>query len=231
MPASAGPPPGSSLIDAAVEVRGVCLTLFNDHRRLQGVRLQVPGWAQIDVKESAPADPFNLPLRPVDELFQFLPGSSTLHRVHVEGTVTRTQTDGSFFLQNGTDGIYVQTRGPVRFLEVGESVEVVGFTGINDELPCLQNALVKPTGRRMAVKIERLKPQNALDPERHAALVEVRGRVVGQSSLADRQVITIEIRPARGGCHLGNGKRVGAPAEIGSGQRGGRERRLCGAGG
>ncbi|MGH7968545.1 MAG: hypothetical protein ACREIC_07455, partial [Limisphaerales bacterium] len=65
VPASAGPPPGASLVDAAVEVQGVCTTIFNDHRRLQGVTLYAPDWTQIEVKEAAPADPFTLPLRPI----------------------------------------------------------------------------------------------------------------------------------------------------------------------
>jgi len=192
VPGESGPPPGASLVDAAVEVHGVSTTLFNDHRRLQGVVLHVQEWPQIEVKEAAPADPFKLPLRRIGELFQFQSGSARLHRVHVVGTVIRQQADGSFYLQEGQDGIYVQCRGSGLGWEVGSAVEAVGFLGLVDKLSSLQDALVKTAEHPVPVETMRLNPENALDEERHATLVQIRGRVIGHSARAVEEMITIQ---------------------------------------
>ena len=191
VPQSAGPPSQDKLIDAAVEVHGVCATLFNEHRRLIGVKVCVPEWAQLEIKEAAPDNPFKLPLRPIDDLFQFQPSSSRLHRVHLKGCVVRRQQDGSFFLQQGQDGLFVRPRVAGRFVEVGTLVEVVGFPAISDRLPTLQEALVKAVGQeRITPALP--KPEKLLDDELHATLVTVQGRVLGRSDRPTEDLLTVQ---------------------------------------
>ncbi|HVV72570.1 MAG TPA: ATP-binding protein, partial [Verrucomicrobiae bacterium] len=192
VPDEAGRPLATNLVDAAVEVHGVCTTKFNDHRRLQGVALQVPDWNQIEIKEAAPEDPFKLPLRPIAELYQFQSGSARLHRVHVQGTIVRRQNDGSFFVQDRHDGVYVRCRGPARQWTVGSAVEVVGFAGLTDQLPSLHDALVRTAAGRVPVEVTRINPESALNEERHATLVQIRGRVIGHSARGHEEVLTMQ---------------------------------------
>jgi signal transduction histidine kinase len=190
LPASAGTPPAQELVDAAVEVHGVCATLFNDRRRLQGVKLCVPEWRQLEIKEPAPVDPYKLPLQSVAELFQFQ--HNRLHRMHVKGVVIRRQDDGSFFLQEGEDGIYVRPRRSARFCEVGSAVEVVGFPGIQDKMPILQEALVKTIARADLIAVRPLNLETALREEYHATLVRIEGRVLGQSDRPTEDALTLQ---------------------------------------
>ena len=56
-------PVPTHLVDAKVQVNGVCATIFNQKRQLVGVRLFVPSLGFITSERSAPGDPFGLPIR------------------------------------------------------------------------------------------------------------------------------------------------------------------------
>jgi signal transduction histidine kinase len=180
------------LVDTAVRIQGVCSTIFDERRRLTGVELHVPDWKLITVLEPGPDDPFRLPVVSVSQLFQFHAGTSGLHRAHLRGNLVLSQADGSFFLQDASGGILVQTRRQAAVPPLGTAVEVAGFPAVNDRTPMLQEALVKSLSTNLVVVPGRLLPEAALNPDLNAILVSLEGRLIGQSQRSSEQLLTIQ---------------------------------------
>lgn len=67
----------AGLVDAKVLIHANVAPWFNAKRQITGVRLFTPGLAEIKVEEPAPADPFSLPLRPINSLFRFGPDAAS----------------------------------------------------------------------------------------------------------------------------------------------------------
>ncbi|HEY6292655.1 MAG TPA: ATP-binding protein [Terriglobia bacterium] len=132
------------LIDASVRVQGVCATTFNSRNQLIGVRLDVPSSIQLSVIEPPPADPFDIPIRPISSLMVFTAQDASEHRVRVQGTVTLWRRKG-FFVQEGGQGIFIP-KVPPGLLKPGDRVDVVGFADVGDYTPVLQHAIWRRIG-------------------------------------------------------------------------------------
>ena len=76
------------LVDAAVQIRGVCGTVYNGRRQFVGIRMFVPSLAEIFVVQPGYRNPYDAPLRELNALMQFGQGSAPYHRIRVRGTVT-----------------------------------------------------------------------------------------------------------------------------------------------
>jgi signal transduction histidine kinase len=185
-------PAPADYIDAEVEVLGVCKTVFNEHRRLESVELRVPDWTQIDVKESPPENPFQLAVRPIDELSQFHSRSSGLHRVRLEGRVILRQADGTFFLEDESGGIRVQPKDLAAGIPPNEWTEVVGFPAVIDGLPVLQDASSKALTNREPIAAMPLTVESPINAELHATLVWLEGRVLSYSAGRREERLTVQ---------------------------------------
>jgi len=181
----------SDLVDATIEVRGVCRTVFNERRQLESVELDTPNWEQIRITESAPSNPFDLAVHPISELFQFHAGRSGLHRAHVEGHSLLYQSDGSFFLQDDSGGICVQPTVPA-VNPIAKRLEVVGFPAIVGGLPILQDSDVRVMGDAKPRPPTQLTTKSALDQVFQATLVQLEGRVIGHFARHRSELLTVE---------------------------------------
>jgi signal transduction histidine kinase len=184
-------PAPSNCVGASIVARGVCRTLFDDHRHLKGIGFCVPDWDQVEIKEEEVADPFQLPLCPVNELFEFHGGGYGLNRSHVRGRTTLRQRDGTFFLQDSSGGILVQ---PSKTILDTNWVEVVGFPALKDQLPVLQDALLRPMSPPAAPPVSPvwLSPESALDEALNGVLVTLDGRVLAQSHTTMEETVTLQ---------------------------------------
>jgi signal transduction histidine kinase len=178
VPGEAPKPMAEHLVDAGVEIRGVCRTIFDDRRRLQGVELVVPGWEQIAVNEMSPADPFKLPVRAVADLFQFHADGGELHRARLMGVVTLRSPDGSVWVQDGSGGIQVQPSLGAGSARVGAMVDVVGFPVVLNKTAMLQEAVVRRIRNSIALEPAELKPDSLLEDTLEASLVRLEAQVV-----------------------------------------------------
>jgi signal transduction histidine kinase/uncharacterized protein YdeI (BOF family) len=181
----------TNFVGASIEARGVCRTLFDDHRHFKGFGFCVPSWDQVEIKEAEVADPFQLALCPVSGLFEFHAGGYGLNRSHIRGQVILRQRDGQFFVQDDSGGILVQGGGAI---PGADWVEVVGFPAFKDQLPMLQDALVHTALRtaQRAMPAVRLTPETALDESLNATLVSLDGRVLAQSSGTGEEIVTLQ---------------------------------------
>jgi signal transduction histidine kinase len=183
---------GTNLVDASVELHGVCRTLFDEHRRLQGVELLVPDWNQLTVRVAAPQDPFTLPVKPIADLFQFHAGAADVHRVRLMGVVTYRSADGSFYLQDGSGAIRIQARQAISGLHVGALADVAGFPVIVDKLAMLQEAIGHTEKDTAAIDPTDLKADSSLDDSLQARLIRIEGRVLGRFSHGTEELLTVQ---------------------------------------
>jgi signal transduction histidine kinase len=184
----------SNFIGASISARGVCRTFFDVHRHFQAMGLCVPGWDQVQIQEQEVADPFQLPIRPINGLFEFHAGGYGLNRFHIRGRIILRQRTGAFFVQDDSGGILVQGGGTIPSTDC---VEVVGFPALKDQLPVLQDVLVRPAKPTAAppVRPARLTPESALDESLNATLVTVEGRVMAHSTRTTEESLTVQFGP------------------------------------
>jgi signal transduction histidine kinase/CheY-like chemotaxis protein len=195
----------SQLVDAEVSFRAVCGTLFNQKRQLTGVQLFVPGLDNITVESAAPADPFAVPTRPVNTLLQFTPQEGSAHRVKVQGVVTLTRADGSFYIQDGTGGLRVQPAGKAT-PQAGERVDVLGFPAAGDYTPVLQDAVFRSLGPGASPAPIGVAAEKALSGDYDGELVEVEARLLESMSDPAQQTLVLQSGAILFNAHLEGGK-------------------------
>ena len=182
--------PPTNLVGAAVEASGVCQTLYDERRRFKGLGFCVPGWDEVDIKEAGLSNPYDLPLRSINQLFEFNAEGYGLHRSHVKGRIILRQPDGALFVQDRSGGVRIQAGSTA---PLDSWVEVVGFPALKDELPILEDAIVRPLpGDGPLVLPSNLRPDHALSEDLNATLVSLEGRVVGSISRPSEDILTME---------------------------------------
>jgi diguanylate cyclase (GGDEF)-like protein len=139
------------LVDAVVEVEGVCGTIFNDKRQYSGLRLFVPRLSDVRVKEPALTNPYDLPVSPIGSLLQFLPNRRGHHRVKIGGIVTYQRDGHSLYIQEGGDGILISLADAL-MVPVGSRIEALGFPGLNGSAPTLMSAEIRIVGNKGAIQ-------------------------------------------------------------------------------
>jgi signal transduction histidine kinase/CheY-like chemotaxis protein len=130
---------------ARVRLRGVAGSLFNRRRQLLGIQLFVPGMEYMTVLDAAPADPFALPVRDVDELLQFSPDGRTDRLTHVRGVVTLSDPLGPTWIR-GSGGALAIRDHTFAQLAPGDLVDVAGFPVKGPFSPEMHDAVLKRIG-------------------------------------------------------------------------------------
>ncbi|HYG24295.1 MAG TPA: ATP-binding protein [Verrucomicrobiae bacterium] len=170
----------ADLLDSTIRVRGVCSTQFNHQRQLFAIRLMVPRPEDLVIEQPAPADPFAITPRPMSSLLQFAPRESYGHRVKVAGTVILYETGRRIFLQDGDQGVEVQTR-EREPLALGDRVEALGFVAQGSYTPMLQDAVYRKTAHGAAPAPARVTPDEALKGKHDCRLIEVSGKLLDRA--------------------------------------------------
>jgi two-component system, cell cycle sensor histidine kinase and response regulator CckA len=180
-----------ALIDSLVTVRGVAGGVFNDKGQMIGAQLYVPGLEEIHVDEHGPADPYAIPLRPIQRILQFVPVRGYGHRVRILGTVTFWRPGASLFVRDDSAGIYVSSglSDPIR---PGDTVEVIGFPEVGDYTPVLRDATYRRIGAGEVPQAVRILPELAIKGAYDTELVEIEGRLVSSGYVMGEQVYVLQ---------------------------------------
>lgn len=168
------------LLDSTVRVRGVCSTQFNHQRQLFAIRLMVPRPEDLVIEQPAPAQPFGIAARPIGSLLQFAPQETYGHRVKVAGTVIYYEAGQALFVQDGDQGVEVQTR-ESEPLELGDRVEALGFVGQGEYTPILQDAIYRKLSSGQPPAPKRVTPDEALKGTHDCRLVQVAARLLDRA--------------------------------------------------
>jgi hypothetical protein len=135
--------PGT-LVSAKVRLRGPCGADFNVNNQLVGIYVHVPNLAGLEILEPALADPFDTPVRPINDILRFNPKSTLEQRVQVRGIVAMFRPGSAIFIQDQTTSLYVRTAQTVPGLEPGDQVDIVGFPVVGPYTPGIARCHLPP---------------------------------------------------------------------------------------
>lgn len=176
---------------ARVRLRGVAGSLFNRHRQLLGIQLFVPGMQYMTVLEPAPADPFSLPVRGVEELLQFSPGVPTDRLTHVRGVVTLSDPQGPTWIRGAGGALSIRNHLFSR-LAPGDLVDVVGFPVKGPFSPDMRDAILKKLSEGPAPTPLSITADEVLEGNYDAELVRMDAILTEQIGDAAEQVLQLQ---------------------------------------
>jgi diguanylate cyclase (GGDEF)-like protein len=172
------------LVRSKVRLRGVVGAIFNEHRQAIGVRLFVPG-GQTDVLEPGPADPFALPLSPVQTFGQVQAHEQLPTAVRVRAAVTGVDPFGGMYINDGGASLEAQDSNLCGAVP-GDIVDLVGFPGSIEGKPALQNSICRKTGIKQKVTPVDLPANQVLPPQ---STEDASGYAYGVESRYDMRVV------------------------------------------
>jgi signal transduction histidine kinase/DNA-binding response OmpR family regulator len=179
-----------NLVDARVILRGNAVPRFNHQRQMTGAALMFPGRAQLHVEETAPADPFALPLSPINRLLLFTPRHALMHRVHLRGTVTLAWPGHQICIQQEAHGLCAQTD-QMDQVNAGQVADVIGFPAIGAFTPTLTHAIYRATPSVLALAPQPVTADEVLQTDYDSRLVSLQGQLIGSDDLAGSPNIII----------------------------------------
>jgi signal transduction histidine kinase/DNA-binding response OmpR family regulator len=179
------------LVDTKVRVQGACGTVFNEKRQLIGIEIHVPSPAYVFVTEPAPADPYSLPVRPINTLMRYTPGENVGHRVRVKGVVTLQQPGGATYIIDHTSGLQIQTLDTIR-LEPGDLVDAIGFPASGEYTPVLQHAIFRKIASGPAPVPVLITAEEARSGNYYPQIVQIEASLLDRVATATEQVLTLQ---------------------------------------
>ena len=178
------------LIDSNIILRGNCGAIFNLQNQLIGVVLYVPELSAIQIIDPSPADPWKVPLQPLGELQRFTISRTAGRRLRVQGVVTLQLPDGSFYLEDQTGSIYVRASRHATALKRASHVEALGFSGIIDQHPALEDATVRVTGARSVLRPVNIHAATILQGQYDSTLVQMEARLA-QAAVTPKELMLV----------------------------------------
>jgi signal transduction histidine kinase len=177
------------LLDSTVRVRGVVSSQFNRQRQLFSVRFMVPRPDCLVIAAPAVAHPFAGPVWPIGSLLQFSPQETDANRVKIAGEVTYFEPGQKAYLQDGAQGVEVQTRSEEP-LRLGDRVEAAGYVSRGLYTPLLQDAVFRKLPGGSAIQPATLTAAEVFEGRHDCVLIRIAGRVLDRALLgADRYLI------------------------------------------
>jgi len=175
-------PPGldlPTLVGAKVWVKGTAATAYNAPlRHLVAVDVYVPVLADCVVEEPAAPDPFRAPLSPINSIGQYYRGRSPGDRAHVKGVVTCQRKGEDVFIRDATGGLQIKSSNLLS-VSPGDVIEAVGFPGVENFLPVLEDAVFRKTDEpRADVRPKSVPIRELMQGLHHADLIILNGKLL-----------------------------------------------------
>lgn len=131
-----------SLINARVRVTGISSGIWNKERQITAPCLMRITWSDIEILQPAPPDPFALPARSVAEIMRYRPTDTPGHRIRITGIALHAHPGGQVYVFDGERAVCVESAATPRIV-AGDAVDVVGFPGIRNRAPLLEDAVLR----------------------------------------------------------------------------------------
>ena len=167
------------LVGAKVRLRGSLGGRFNPQRQLVRPVMYFNDASAITIEEPVPEDPFDVPVRPVSTLRQFVPEAVAGKRAMVRGTATYQQPGRRLFLKDDSGSVLVETQDSV-LIEPGDVVEALGFPVMGRFRSYLEDSTFRVVGHDAQPTPERLSLKEAFAGTEDAALVTVDALLVDE---------------------------------------------------
>jgi signal transduction histidine kinase/DNA-binding response OmpR family regulator len=174
------------LIDSKVMIRGNCGAIFNLKNQLFGIALYVPSLKNIQVVEGSTADPWTQAVQPLEELQRFTLSRAAGHRVRIRGVVTLHLPDGSFYIADPAGSAYIESSQQTP-LTRGTRVEVLGFPGIVNQHPALEDSVFRTMGSEFGPEPVKITATAVLQGQFDSTLVRIQARLA-QMAVTPKEV-------------------------------------------
>jgi diguanylate cyclase (GGDEF)-like protein len=140
----------TDLLDAEVEITGVAGGKFDDKMQQTGVSLYVSSLANIKVLKRAVANPWSLPVTPMDRVLAVYHVRDLTPRVRIQGTITYYQPGRALVLQEGSKSMWIATytREP---LQIGDHADATGFPEAQDRMLTLTDGEIRDSHIRAPI--------------------------------------------------------------------------------
>jgi diguanylate cyclase (GGDEF)-like protein len=168
----------SSLVDAQVRLDANAAPTMNSDGQMIGVHLQTPGLTAIKVLNPAPSDPYASPAIPIADLLLWEHYTTSLHRVHLRGTVTLQWPGSSLCIRDATRAICAQTTQATP-IAPGTLADVAGFVDIDTNAPVLADAVFRSTGENHPVTPQPVTAGKILAEGLASELIQIDGQLIG----------------------------------------------------
>lgn len=183
---------------STVTVRGVCGTAVNNRRQFTGLRMFAASLRDVKVERAAPANPFDLPLRPLSDLLQSENRAGAISRIKVRGVVTYAEPGQGFYIQDGNEGVFVQSGQAFPFA-LGSQMEVAGYPAVGRYSPTLVDAEFRVAGPAHPLAGLSQPASAMIEPDENglpsapfdAVLVQLKGRLLEVVPGADEVMLLL----------------------------------------
>lgn len=182
----------TNLVDAVADIRGVCVSQFNNKRQITGVEMWAPDLGCLHIKESAPADPFSLPVKSIVSIGQSHVRSLLQRRVKVAGVITASEPGKSFFLQDTDDAIQVFPLEKAA-VKIGDRVEVAGYPALGEYGNVLRDAAIRVVGTDGVPVVRVVTKEAPLDAQFNNLWVQMDAEVTGTPETEPVPVVPLQI--------------------------------------
>ncbi len=199
----------SRFIDARVKLRGNIGTIFGNTGQLRGVSLFAGRIRDVVVLEPAP-DPFSLPERSIQKIYNYSPSGEVNRRIRVRGVVTAAvsghpvampdfTTQATFqyvvnilYLKSETGDVRVETASTPE-VRPGDIVEAAGFPAVTPGKPLLRNAVFRVVGHGNEPSPQTITSANVLTPDHDAALVRMNAQLLSVLANSAERVLVLRV--------------------------------------
>jgi diguanylate cyclase (GGDEF)-like protein len=168
----------SNLVDAQVRLHANAAPTMNSVGQMIGVHLQAPNLSALQVLEPASSDPFASPAIPIDGLLQWEHYVTSMHRVHLHGTVTLQWPGSSLCIRDATRAICAQTNQATP-IAVGSLVDVAGFVEIENNAPVITDAVFRIAENKSPVAPQPATADKILKGGFASELIQIDGQLIG----------------------------------------------------
>ena len=175
------------LVRSKVRLRGVIAAIFNQHRQAVGVRMFIPG-GQIQVLQPGPANPFALPLSPFSSVGQLHSLQELPKAIRVRATVSAIQPGIGMYISDGSLSMEAQDANQCA-AQPGDLVDFVGFPGLLEGRPALENSICRKAGADASVPPQMVSADQILPLPR---VEDASGYGYSVDSRYDMQVVRME---------------------------------------
>ncbi|MDE3202559.1 MAG: GGDEF domain-containing protein [Acidobacteriota bacterium] len=174
-----------NLLDAQVAVTGVDSGRDDEKIQQAGLLLHVSSMSDVKVVAAASADPWSLPVTPMDETISAYHVKNFTHRIRVHGTVTYFEPGAAAVLQNGTQSLWINTLS-TNPIPIGETADAIGFPDINNGMLSLSSAQIRDAGVSAPVTPTMTSYDQLASGKHLFELVMIEGKVVAQVRGVDK---------------------------------------------
>lgn len=177
------------LIDSRVQVRGTAGPIFNQRSQLIGINVYSPNLANIRILQSAPVDPFSLPLMQVKSVFAYMPGAAPDHMVRIRGVVAARWAQ-TVYINDGIQGASVLSR-DISTLKPGDVVDAVGYPALGNPEHTMEDAIFRQIGRAPVQEPKVVTVKEAISSDFAEDVVRLHGRLIEQQKSSDQTTLLV----------------------------------------